>query len=907
MATTGISSIVSTQIAGFDVATAVDGILSVQQNEIDQLKKKQDDITARQDLLNQFSSDLQTLRSTAMAMADSASFFSYAATLSSNNASVPASNLLDVSGTDAVSAGSHTVVVNRVASALRISSSAAVTDGTGAAITDPNVALNYTASTFQINGTTISVAATDSLQDIADKINQANTGASATGVSAAVVKTTSSDYRLVLTADSTGSTGFTLSGAALNSGGALAGLNLGAVASDAAVKDAATGLAVSSDTAALNLSGSFTINGTAVTVNAADSLSTIASTINGLGIGVKASVVRINASDYRLALQGDATATTPATTITLAAGTGGVLSGLNLTAGSQTAASLAADAELTVDGLSITRSSNTIDDIISGVTFNLKQADPSTTLTLDINVDTSALQSNVQAFVDAYNTVMGFINDQYKFDPNTNSNGILADDPLLGTIQSQLAGSLLQTVPGLASDRNSLAAIGIEPDAQGVLSINHTLFDNFLNNSPDAIRDVFVASGTSTNNALQFLATGFNTPSGTYDVNITQAAVQESRTGSINLTSGIGAGNTDSLTISDGAHTTTVYFNGSGSQGTGDGLSAANAADGSSIDTIVSALNSEFARSITETRVFSTALTAGGSPATSANTFSDLGVGVAAGDVITISGTSRTGASINSSFTVLDPARDTLSELLSAIQVAFDQKVVATIDSSGHIQVTDASSGDSQLRVSLTSDNAGGGSLSFGTDTGTGTTEGRYPMSVTASNDGTGKLKISASSYGPQSGLSVSDVSNLLVGAPGTITTIAGQDVAGTIGGASANGSGQMLTGTSGNVDGMSILYTGTATGVVGSITLGVGVGAAYDGLIDTYTNSYTGLIASDVASLQSDYDSLTAQIDALQRQMDLKRETLTKSFNQMQNLLAQLQKTGDFLTSLANAQQAKK
>ncbi len=84
MAVTGISSIVSNQVAGFDTTTAVDGLLSLDQTEIDLLKKKQSDIVAKQDLLNTLNSDLQALRTTAVAMADSATFLSYTASLSSS-------------------------------------------------------------------------------------------------------------------------------------------------------------------------------------------------------------------------------------------------------------------------------------------------------------------------------------------------------------------------------------------------------------------------------------------------------------------------------------------------------------------------------------------------------------------------------------------------------------------------------------------------------------------------------------------------------------------------------------------------------------------------------------------------------------------------------------------------------
>jgi len=213
MATTSsIASIISGQVAGFDAQGAVDGLLGIKKFEISQLQKKQDAITARQDALLQINSAVSSLRNTSIGLADKAAFFGYTASLSSSSASVTASSLLDVSGTSGVSAGQHNIIVSQVAQAERLSSSVAVKDSTGTALASVTTAMNISGS-FQVAGSTISVSTSDSLNDIAANINQLNTGASATGVSASVMKVSTNDYRLILASDTTGATGFTLSGA----------------------------------------------------------------------------------------------------------------------------------------------------------------------------------------------------------------------------------------------------------------------------------------------------------------------------------------------------------------------------------------------------------------------------------------------------------------------------------------------------------------------------------------------------------------------------------------------------------------------------------------------------------------------------------------------------------------------
>jgi len=170
----GLSSI-SGLVAGFDTKGAVTELLAPQQARIDYLRQKQVSETDKQEAFAQLNNLLLDLRSISTAMSSSSGFFSYTASLSSSNSGVAASSLLDVSGTNAVSAGSHSIVVNQVAVAERLSSGAAVQDSTGAAASSDSTALGLTGS-FAIQGVNIDVTAADSLQDIAFAINEKNTG-----------------------------------------------------------------------------------------------------------------------------------------------------------------------------------------------------------------------------------------------------------------------------------------------------------------------------------------------------------------------------------------------------------------------------------------------------------------------------------------------------------------------------------------------------------------------------------------------------------------------------------------------------------------------------------------------------------------------------------------------------------
>jgi len=773
----GLSGIV----AGFDTGAAVEELLGLQKFGISQLEKKQEAETAKQTAFTELNIALRSFRTQAIAMRDVDTFFSYTASLNSSNAAVPASTLLDVAGDNSVTSGNHSVVVQQLATTARSSSSSAVKDNTGSVIADENTALNFSAGSFQINGATINVNAADSLNDIANAINTANAGVSAT-----VVKVNNADFRLVLAADDTGATGFTLTGADLDAAGSLANLQLGSTGQTNAIQILQPPL----------------------------------------------------------------------------------------------------DAIVTIDGLTVTRSNNTIGDAIAGLTFTLKQADPATTVNMVIGVDTVDVRNKVQAFVDSYNAVYGFINEQFKVDAETDQNGVLASESILTSIQTNLSSGLLKAVPGLASDRNSLVKVGIEPDERGVLGINDDLFTNFLNNDSAAIRDVFVAQGSSSTPGMQFLVAGENTLSGSYAVNVSSLASKASATGNVDVvTTPLATPQTISIIESGNLRQANIDLLGGDTQ-----------------SSIISKLNTELSKVTTETRLFDQALIDSSTTlaANGGTTFANIGG--TTGETISITGTNRSGVAINQSFTIIDQNQDTISDLLAAIQSAFNQQVTASIDTSGRIQVQDNSSGDSQLSVSLVSD----GALNFGTDTTSLTTEGRYALSLEAVSSGN-FVTIQHKFYGGNKGFEISGAATALGIADTAGTAILGADIVGTINGETTTGSGQVLIGTAGSSEGIGVLYSGnTSPPFTSNMTIGMGIAASFDGALDLFSNPFSGLIQNSVLASESTFSTLAEKIDDLNIQLEKQRSTLTRSFLLMEQAMNSLNATGNFLTQQIDAQNAR-
>ena len=179
------------------------------------------------------------------------------------------------------------------------------------------------------------------------------------------------------------------------------------------------------------------------------------------------------------------------------------------------------DAQIEIDGETITTSSNTVDDIIPGVTLNLLNADISTTITLNIGRDYDSIKEKIQEMVDSYNEVMDAIDSQLDYDEdNQQPGGPLFGDSTLRNIRSQLRDIILNRVEGVDSDLSTLALIGINLNSSGRLTIDDDTLQDALENNFDDVRRLITFSWSSTNSHLTYAYHTLDTASGTYNLYI---------------------------------------------------------------------------------------------------------------------------------------------------------------------------------------------------------------------------------------------------------------------------------------------------------------------------------------------------------------------------------------------------
>ena len=197
----------------------------------------------------------------------------------------------------------------------------------------------------------------------------------------------------------------------------------------------------------------------------------------------------------------------------------------------------AKNAEIVMNGITITRDSNEIDSVITGVTINLLDTKPGENIRLNINSDTSTVESEIKAFVENYNTLITQLNEFTKVDSSNGEKGVLVGDATIRSIENQLRGILNNRLDHLPGSIKSFANLGIFTNrSDGTLEINETnsalpKFSDVLKNNITDVADFFTATGTATDGQINFISSNSATKPGTYDVEVTHLATKGVLTG----------------------------------------------------------------------------------------------------------------------------------------------------------------------------------------------------------------------------------------------------------------------------------------------------------------------------------------------------------------------------------------
>lgn len=515
-----VSSITGGTYGSFDWQTMVTQLIQADSAPVTALQAQvttnQSQITA----LTSLQTDFTQLQTDSLALSNPTLFTSR--TVASSD---PSWNATAASGT---AVGTYSIAISHLATASsRLGSQniaaplSSTTNVSSLTLATLPVATPITAGTFTVNGQTVTIALTDSLQNAFDKINAATGGAVTASYNPAtdgitLANTNPSDPTpIVLGAVNDSSNFLQVMQLANNGTNSISSANpLGAVSLSAPLAGANLKTAITAVDGSGN--GSFSVNGVSIAYNInTDSLATVISRINASSAGVTASyntttnsVVLTNNSTGNIGLGANDVATSPQI---------GLLGALGLTTTSTL--QQGQNALFTVNGgAPISSASNTFSSATLGIPGLTVTAGTATTQTISVAPNATAMTSAIQQFVTDYNTIQSAISTDTTI--TTGANGkpvtaVLSNNPDIANLSSNLESTIFATVPGLTGTVKQLADLGLDFDANGQLSVTNTAtLENALTNQGAAVSAFFTQPTTGMANSVYNYLTNVLSPSG---------------------------------------------------------------------------------------------------------------------------------------------------------------------------------------------------------------------------------------------------------------------------------------------------------------------------------------------------------------------------------------------------------
>ncbi|MCE9549421.1 MAG: flagellar filament capping protein FliD [Betaproteobacteria bacterium] len=291
-----------------------------------------------------------------------------------------------------------------------------------------------------------------------------------------------------------------------------------------------------------------------------NSLQGIRDAINSLKMGITATIINDGSgTPYRLALSSDSSGATNSLKISVAGDT--AISDLlaNDPAGVQHLAETvtAQNANLKVNGVTVSKNSNTVFDVIPGVTLTLNKITASTA-SLSIARDTSTVSNSISGFVKAYNELSTALTTISAYNPATKTGALLQGDSTVRTLQSQLRVALSTAITGTSGALTTLSQVGVSFQKDGSLALDSAKLNSAISNNFNDIAGLFAAVGKGTDSLVSFNSASSTTKPGSYAVNISQLATRGTAIGSAAANTTIAAGINDALNFTINGISTSI-------------------------------------------------------------------------------------------------------------------------------------------------------------------------------------------------------------------------------------------------------------------------------------------------------------------------------------------------------------
>ncbi len=753
--------------SGIDYTQIIDATIEFERNSAVLLELEQ---AQKQSIISAY----QALQAKFLALSVELKKLARPSSFEKGSVNVSDSSVLSATSEGRLSAGSYNVQVQSLARNHQIASqgftdSAQATFGTG------NISIKVADASVQVVAID---SGNNSLVGIKKAINDADLG-----VTASIINdgSASNPYRLIITGDNTGAANTITVTSELTGGDNLDFSNSSFDAPEMLITGSGSTSQISlgpmaAYTGSENKIYTFTIAGTGAQTIGTDNI-----TINWSD-GTNSGSIVVTQADTEVELVGDGS-----DGLTLSFSAGVLTEGDTFQVGTfSPLLQQASDARIALGSsggtgspITVTSTTNSFDDLIGGLSLTIyKETDPGESVTISTDLDISAMKAQIQAFLDKYNDINEYINDQNSYDQDADEAGVLFGDSTVWSLQNSLRYAAGSTVEGISTEFNQLYSIGIRTNSDGELAImDSSRLENALRNNLDHVISLFASDGSSTSSYIEFISSTAKTASGQdFTVDITQAA-------------------------------------------THGGFAGASITDPATSPITLSSTNNRLRLTVD---------------------------GLTSNEMILASGT-----------------YDTIDAVIEEIQAQIDN--------------------DSKLG-------------------GRGVT-----VEWVSTGDTTGYINIESSTYGSTSKIElVTSQSNNAYAALGLSSgeTYEGLDVAGTINGEEAEGTGQILEGKEGNhtTEGLKIKVTldesQLVSGVDATITLTKGIAARMAEYVDSVTKSVDGTFDRRIKGYQTQIEQLGEQIARIDALLEIKRENLYDQFLRMEEILGELNAESQYLTT---------
>jgi flagellar hook-associated protein 2 len=176
------------------------------------------------------------------------------------------------------------------------------------------------------------------------------------------------------------------------------------------------------------------------------------------------------------------------------------------------------DAEIRIDGLTVTSATNTFSSALQGIAMTVSGLTNGTTVSVGARTNTGALTTAAATVVSGFNMMLETVKAESAFDPDPTKRGGLSNNSAASSLLAQLRRFTTQPISGYADRSYTMAEIGIKTNRDGTLTLDSTAFAAVLRRDPGRVEAVLASKRSVADGRLSVLATSRETATGTHQL-----------------------------------------------------------------------------------------------------------------------------------------------------------------------------------------------------------------------------------------------------------------------------------------------------------------------------------------------------------------------------------------------------